>query len=52
MEPQNHMSAKRMTKRGTQNSLKITPQPGLEPGSKAPEASRISTTLLGPALYY
>jgi hypothetical protein len=25
-----------------------TPRPGLEPGSKAPQASRISTTLPGP----
>ncbi len=26
---------------------RITPRPGLEPGSKAPQASRISTTLPG-----
>ncbi len=25
-----------------------TPRPGLEPGSKAPQASRMSTTLPGP----
>jgi hypothetical protein len=31
---------------------RITPRPGFEPGSKAPEASRMSTTLPGHNLLY
>ena len=32
-------------------SKSSTPRPGFEPGSKAPQASRMSTTLPGPGLH-